>query len=92
METKLYIKKALAKFDERLQRIEEVCGAERAFKRNWLDQHEVSMMLNISKRTIASYREANLIPFTKIGGKIYYPYTGIENLLVSNLSPKKCKP
>lgn len=47
----------------------------------WLDNSEVCKLLNISKRTLQSYRGSLLFPFAQIGAKIYYKASDIEAYL-----------
>ena len=54
--------------------------------KQWLDNQDVSQMLNISLRTLQNHRDNGVIPFTKLGSKIYYKASDIDSLLNSNLS------
>ncbi|MFH6970895.1 helix-turn-helix domain-containing protein [Flavobacterium petrolei] len=38
----------------------------------------------LSDNTIISYRDQNILPFTKLGEIYYYPITEIDNLLSKN--------
>ena len=51
---------------------------------NWLDTQDVTMQLHISLRTLQDLRTRGVIPFTKLGNKIYYKRQDIEDLLNSN--------
>lgn len=48
---------------------------------NWLDGATVEDMLNISTRTLQYYRSMRIIPFLKIGNKIYYKRSDIETYM-----------
>ena len=50
----------------------------------WLDISEVCILLKISKRTLQSYRDNRILPFSKIGGKIYFKALDIEKHLVAH--------
>ena len=50
----------------------------------WLDNQEVCRLLKISKRTLQTYRDKHLIPFSQIGGKIYFKASDIQNHLLEN--------
>ena len=50
-------------------------------KERWLDNQEVMILLNISKRTLQTYRDEALIPFSQIGFKMYYRAIDIERFL-----------
>ena len=47
----------------------------------WLDTQEVCQLLKISKRTLQSYRDNEILPYSKIGGKIYFKASDIEQHL-----------
>lgn len=50
----------------------------------WLDISEACLLLKISKRTLQSYRDNQVLSFSQIGGKIYFKASDIENLLNSH--------
>jgi hypothetical protein len=47
----------------------------------WLDNNQFCEALNISKRSAQNYRDQGLIPYSLIGGKVYYKLEDIEQLL-----------
>ena len=53
----------------------------------WLDISEVCILLKISKRTLQSYRDKGILPFSKIGGKIYFKTFDIEKHLQAHYNP-----
>lgn len=52
--------------------------------KKWLDNQDVCDVLGISKRTLQTYREKGLLPFSRIRHKIFYRLTDVENLLQSS--------
>ncbi len=52
----------------------------------WLDNSDVVKLLRISTRTLQNYRDSGMIPFSKIGAKIYYKASDVEGLLNANYS------
>jgi len=50
-------------------------------KEKWMDAHEVCLALNISKRTLQSYREYGIIPCSFIGGKYMYKESDLVRVL-----------
>ena len=50
----------------------------------WLDNQEVMEVLKISPRTLQAMRDSYTLPFSKVGGKIYYKASDVENLLNEN--------
>ncbi len=55
----------------------------------WITGKEVIKMLNISSKTLQNYRDRRIIPFTKIGKKIYYSKREINKQLNSKQSWKQ---
>ena len=55
-------------------------------KERWLDNQEVKQLLRISPRTLQSYRDKGILPFSKLGGKFFYRASDVEKLLEQNLS------
>ena len=56
--------------------------------KKWLKSTEVRRMLNISPGTLQTLRLNGTLPYTKIGGTMYYSNTDIENLLSKNQKQK----
>lgn len=54
----------------------------------WMDNTEVCELLQISTRTLQSYRDKGTLPYSQIGRKCYYRTTDIEQL-VSQSQVKK---
>jgi len=53
----------------------------------WLDIQDVCELLHISKRTLQSYRDKGILPFSQIGAKIYYKATDIQKHLDKHYNP-----
>ncbi|WP_026712946.1 helix-turn-helix domain-containing protein [Flavobacterium daejeonense] len=47
----------------------------------WLDNQEVCLMMNITKRTLQTYKEKGLLPYSKLNRKNYYKLTDVRALL-----------
>jgi len=52
--------------------------------RKWLKSHEVRRLLTLSPGTLQNLRVNGTLPFTKIGGVIYYDYDDIQEMLKSH--------
>lgn len=52
--------------------------------KKWLKSYEVRKLLSISPGTLQNLRVNGTLPFTKIGGVIYYDYADIQAMLQSN--------
>ena len=55
------------------------------FKECWLTSDEVCTKLDISKRTLQKYRDEDLLPFSRVGKKIYYKASDVEKVLEANV-------
>lgn len=47
----------------------------------WLSNNDVCELLQISKRTLQSYRDSGLLPYSQIGHKCYYRVSDVEQLI-----------
>lgn len=59
------------------------------FSEVWVDGQDVMQALHICKRTLHSWRDNGIIPYSNIKGKFYYKLSDIENILDSNYSTLK---
>lgn len=50
----------------------------------WLDNQDVCLLLNISNRTLQTYRDKGILPYSQIGAKIYYKASDIDLFLNQN--------
>ena len=75
----------LAEIGQHLQRIEEKLNQLNPAKPVWLQPQDVCFQLNISKRTLESYREKGHLAFSRIGGKVFYSQADIEDTLNHHL-------
>jgi hypothetical protein len=60
--------------------VKELCRNNRNTEQ-WLNNEEVCGLLKISKRTLQSYRDNGIIPFSQIGHKCYYRVVDIEQFI-----------
>ena len=51
-------------------------------REKWLDTQEVCLALNISKRSLQSYRDYGIIPCSFIGGKYMYKESDLVRILI----------
>lgn len=71
--------------DELLEEIKNLLSHDRpATTRKWLKSHEVRRLLTISPGTLQNLRVNGTLPFTKIGGVIFYDYEDIRKMLQDN--------
>ena len=52
--------------------------------RKWLKSHQIMRMLTLSPGTLAHLRVNGTLPYTKIGGVIFYDYEDLEKMLAAH--------
>ena len=51
----------------------------------WLDNQEVCLMMKITKRTLQTYKDKGLLPYSKLNRKNYYKISDVQALLEAGL-------
>ena len=51
------------------------------------DNQDVCQILNVSLRTLQTYRSNRTLPYTKIGYKVYYKPEDVQKLIDKSVSP-----
>lgn len=57
----------------------------------WIDGQAVMLILHISLRTLQTLRSNGILPFSRIGGKIYYLRHDIQKILADNYTMYKIR-
>jgi len=72
----------LDRFEAFTIRVDAMCGQgrDRSLK-DWLDNQDVCQILNISKRTLQTYRDNGMLAFTRIGYKMYYKADDVKSII-----------
>jgi hypothetical protein len=76
-EVRLILQDSLKQTDEKRE--------EKKNEKSWLKSNQVQRMLAISPSTLQNLRLTGKIPYTKIGGVIFYPKEDINQLLESKI-------
>ena len=72
----------LARFEEFARRMDALCHAHRIGEPDpWLDNQQVCLLLNISKRTLQTLRGNGSLSYTQINHKIYYRAEDVRSFL-----------
>lgn len=53
--------------------------------KEWLTNKEAMEFLGLSKTSLQRFRKAGRLPFSKMGGSIYYRYSDLVSILENNL-------
>lgn len=78
------------RFEDFTRQIKNLCG-ENQDKEQWLGNDDVCGLLQISPRTLQSYRDNGMLPYSQIGRKCYYKVSDIENLISQSQRSKEQK-
>lgn len=68
------------RFEDFVQQVKNLCG-ENQNKEKWFGNDDICKLLQISLRTLQSYRDNGILPYSQIGRKCYYRVSDIENLI-----------
>ena len=69
---------------ELLDELKDLLAANQPHVKKWLRSSEVRNLLQISPGTLQNFRINGTIPYTKVGGVIFYNYDDIAKVLDSN--------
>lgn len=74
----------MARFQTLAERVDQISKnrGDKSLK-TWLENQEVCAILNISMRTLQTYRDNGTIAYSQIGHKIFYRIEDVEQLLKS---------
>ena len=68
-----------SRFNQFSEHVRQLCSRYRPpEKMNWLDNADVCEKLNVSKRTLQTYRDGGLLAYSQINHKIYYRTEDVE--------------
>ncbi len=70
---------------EIIKEVSTLLGGRREEKK-WLKSADVKEMLNISAGTLQNLRVKGTLPYTKLGGTMFYEYDDVLGLLTQNKS------
>jgi hypothetical protein len=66
-------------FENFASQVENLCGNNRI--EQWLNNREACELLKISQRTLQSYRDTGILPYSQIGHKCYYRVADVEQII-----------
>jgi len=70
----------IGSFENLVCQVRNLCGDSRD-KEKWLNNGEVCEILKISPRTLQSYRDNGILPYSQIGHKCYYRVEDVEQII-----------
>ena len=66
-------------------------GSAHGEPRKWIKSYQVKNLLKISSNTLQTLRDNGTIPFTKIGGILYYEMDAIQKVLRGDVQSKRIR-
>ena len=72
-----------------LNELKDVLQQSRQSTKQWLKSSEVKKLLGISHGTLQNLRASRVLPYSKLGGIMFYRYEDIDSLLEKGLVSKK---
>lgn len=76
------------RFQDFARQVKNLCGDSQD-KEKWLSNEDVCSLLQISKRTLQSYRDTGILPYSQIGRKCYYRVSDMEQLICQSQSKER---
>ena len=70
----------MQRFENFTKQVNALCGQNRNAD-NWLDNRHVCELLKISLRTLQTYRDTGVLPYSQIGRKCYYKASDIKQFI-----------
>ena len=65
--------------------VDRLTSAQKMTDKSWLTNAEAMKYLGLSRPTLARYRAAGTLPFSKLGSNIYYRLCDVEAVLESGM-------
>jgi hypothetical protein len=81
MEAIILSKEQFQDLNKRLDEITNRLSTKEVNPEQFVDNNDFLQLMKISKRTAQNWRDEGKIAFSQVGGKIYYRYGDIEELL-----------
>jgi len=92
MAAEIITKEDLQEFGKNLlNQIRGLLGQSAEEPKKWLKTYQVKNLLKISDNTLQTLRDNGTLPFTKIGGILYYNNEDINKMLSGEVKPKRIK-
>lgn len=73
------------RFENFVSRMDALCAPFCKTSEKWMDNSEVCRLLNVSIRTIQTYRDKGKLAYSPINGKIYYKASDVEDFIRRHL-------
>lgn len=71
----------MSRFEAFAEKIEKLCSTPDKSLHKWLDNQDVCQILNISKRTLQTYRDNGTLAYTQINHTMFYKPEDVEQVI-----------
>ena len=71
----------MSRFEAFTRKVEILCESRDKNLHRWLDNQDVCQILNISKRTLQTYRDNGTLAYTQINHKVFYKPEDVEKVI-----------
>ena len=74
----------MERFEAVVRKVDKLCGQHKSKElKEWLDNQDVCVILNISPRTLQTLRDSGKLAYTQINRKMYYKPEDVEKVINS---------
>lgn len=72
----------MSRFEAFAEKVDKLCstGDDKGMEK-WLDNQDVCQILNISKRTLQTYRDNGMLAYSQINHKVFYKPEDVEKVI-----------
>jgi hypothetical protein len=71
----------MSRFEAFAKKVEKLCEGQDKGLKKWFDNQDVCQILNISKRSLQTYRDNGTLPYTQINHKMFYKPEDVEQVI-----------
>ncbi|NDP20908.1 MAG: helix-turn-helix domain-containing protein [Paludibacter sp.] len=76
----------MTRFEALVKKVDSLNSEQDKGLKKWLDNQDVCLILNISKRTLQTYRDNGTLPYSQVNHKMYYKPSEIEQVLSKSVT------
>jgi len=82
-------KELLLELKEKIDAIENQLSEPIVINREWMEPKELCSILHIARRTLAEYSRRGYIPYSRLGGRVYYRLADVNDYLSAHIIRKQ---
>ncbi len=86
---KISEKELLLELKEKMNQIEQSLHEPVVINREWMEPKEICAVLHIARRTLAEYSRRGYLPYSRLGGRVYYRMADVNDYLSSHIIRKQ---